>query len=101
LFRCEKAAGDSHTGNSDADANLRAMSTTASTSTAPSTLLTVAEVADALRVSGETIRRRVADRTIHGVVLGRVIRIPHAEIERLLDDVAQLRPLATDEGAHG
>jgi excisionase family DNA binding protein len=53
-------------------------------------LLKVAEVAVALRVSGETIRRRVADGTIRGVVLGRVIRIPRGELERLLDDSAHV-----------
>jgi excisionase family DNA binding protein len=51
-------------------------------------LLTMSEVAGALRVSTETVRRRVADQTIRGVVLGRVIRIPRVELERLLDDTA-------------
>jgi excisionase family DNA binding protein len=64
-----------------------------STTTAQDTsreLLKVAEVAVALRVSGETIRRRVADGTIRGFVLGRVIRIPRGELERLLDDTAHV-----------
>jgi excisionase family DNA binding protein len=49
-------------------------------------LLTVAEVASALRVSGETIRRRIGDGTIRGVRLGSVLRVPTRELERVLDD---------------
>lgn len=61
--------------------------TNVATADAPQ-MLTVSEVADALRVSTETVRRRVADQTICGVTFGRVIRIPRVELERLLDDTA-------------
>ncbi|HEU5214913.1 MAG TPA: helix-turn-helix domain-containing protein [Gaiellaceae bacterium] len=54
-------------------------------------LLTISEVASALRVSYETIRRRVSDGTIHSVTLGRVIRVPASELDRLLDDVSATR----------
>lgn len=54
-------------------------------------LLTVREVAEALRVSTETIRRHVHDGTIRAVTIGRLIRIPAPELERLLDDVAATR----------
>lgn len=47
-------------------------------------LLTVAEVASTLRVSDETIRRRVADGSLRGVRLGGIIRVPAAELERML-----------------
>jgi excisionase family DNA binding protein len=49
-------------------------------------LLTVAEVAAALRVSDETIRRRIGDGTIAGLRLGSVLRVPARELERVLED---------------
>jgi excisionase family DNA binding protein len=49
-------------------------------------LLTVAEIATALRVHPETIRRRIADGTIRAVAIGRVLRIPTTELERLLTE---------------
>lgn len=48
-------------------------------------MLTVAEVAERLRVSEETVRRRIHDGTIRAVSLGRVLRVSLAELERLLD----------------
>lgn len=47
-------------------------------------LLTVAECAKALRCSDETIRRRIHDGSLQGVRLGAVLRIPAAELERVL-----------------
>lgn len=54
-------------------------------------LLTTGEVAEALRVSAETIRRHVGDGTIRAVTIGRLIRIPASELDRLLDDVTASR----------
>ena len=54
-------------------------------------LLTVSEVAAALRVSTETIRRHVHDGSIRAVTIGRLMRIPAPELERLLDDVNATR----------
>ena len=57
-----------------------------------------AELADALRVHPETIRRRIADGTIRAMAIGRVLRVPATELERLLDqsgfDVGEHRPVA-------
>lgn len=47
------------------------------------TLLTVAECANALRVSPETIRRHFDDGTLAGVRLGSVRRVFASELERL------------------
>jgi excisionase family DNA binding protein len=58
------------------------------TAAAPPALLTTQEVADALRVSSETIRRHVHDGTVRAVTIGRVIRIPASELDRLFDDVS-------------
>ena len=46
---------------------------------------TVQQAAEALNISEHTIRAWVARRKIGYVRLGRAIRIPIAEIERLLD----------------
>jgi excisionase family DNA binding protein len=62
-----------------------------STATSRPDLLTTQEVADALRVSTETIRRHVHEGAIAAVRLGTVIRIPVYELERLLADVAATR----------
>ena len=55
-------------------------------------LLTVGEVAAALRISTETIRRHVHDGTIRAITVGRVIRIPASELERLLDGLEHRQP---------
>jgi excisionase family DNA binding protein len=47
-------------------------------------LLTIAEVASSLRVSDETIRRRVADGSLRSVRFGGIIRVPALEPERVL-----------------
>ena len=55
----------------------------------PPTLLTVKEVAHDLRVSDATIHRRINDGTLHAVRLGAVVRVPAAEITRLLEPSEQ------------
>ena len=46
--------------------------------------LKVAEVAEALGLSVACVRAWIASRRIGFVRLGRAIRIPHAEVERLI-----------------
>jgi excisionase family DNA binding protein len=48
-------------------------------------LLTTGEVATALRITSQTVRNRVADGTLRSVRIGDVIRIPAAEVTRLLE----------------
>lgn len=48
-------------------------------------LLTVHEVARALRCSDETIRRRVADGTLKSIRLAGITRIPESELARVLN----------------
>jgi excisionase family DNA binding protein len=52
------------------------------------TLLTVREFAEAVRISEQTIRRRVNDGTLQAVKLGALMRIPTSELERLLGEPA-------------
>lgn len=66
------------------------MSRHTTTAEAP-TLLTISEVASALRISYETARRRVADGTVRSIALGCVIRVPASELERIIDDVSATR----------
>jgi excisionase family DNA binding protein len=47
-------------------------------------LLTVREAAAVLNVSTETIRRRLKDGELRGVQLGRVLRVPASEVDRVL-----------------
>jgi excisionase family DNA binding protein len=47
-------------------------------------LPTVRETASVLHVSTETIRRRLKDGQLHGVRLGKVIRVPASEVDRVL-----------------
>ena len=58
--------------------------------------LTVKQAAEALNVSPHTIRAWVAKRTIGYVKLQRALRIPRAEIERMLlrGMVPPIRPAA-------
>ena len=53
-------------------------------------LLSVPQVAERLGVTGSCIRRWILERKITTVKLGRLIRIPSAEIERLIS--SGLRP---------
>lgn len=46
--------------------------------------LTTTEVAEALGISRRTVLRRVRDGSIRAMTLGRAVRIPRAEVERLL-----------------
>lgn len=55
-----------------------------------SELLTVPEFADVLRVKPSCIRRWIQEHKITTVKLGRVVRIPASEIERLIN--SGLRP---------
>ena len=57
--------------------------------TTRSELLTVREVATALRVSEETVRRRFDDGELRGVRLGSVRRILASELDRLAQPVEQ------------
>lgn len=48
-------------------------------------LMSLAETAEMLGVSAKTLRRRIADGTIHGYRVGRLIRVDLNEVrERLL-----------------
>jgi len=47
--------------------------------------LTIEQAAQLLGVSPSTVRNRVTDGTIRAVKLGRLIRIPRAELERLIE----------------
>jgi excisionase family DNA binding protein len=47
-------------------------------------LLTVREAASVLHVSTETIRRRLKDGELQGVRLGKVMRVPASEVDRVL-----------------
>ena len=58
-------------------------------------LLTVAEVATRLGLKPATIRRRILERRIAYVKLGRAVRIPTEAVEALI--AASYRP-AIDEG---
>jgi len=49
-------------------------------------LLTVQEVARNLRVSDETVRRRIRDGSLGAVQFGSIIRVPSAELNRLLGE---------------
>jgi excisionase family DNA binding protein len=48
-------------------------------------LLTTGEAATALRVTSQTIRRRIDDGTIHAVRLGGIVRIPATELDRVIE----------------
>jgi excisionase family DNA binding protein len=48
-------------------------------------LLTVGEVASSLRISDATVHRRIADGSLRSVRLGTIVRIPVAEVTRLLE----------------
>lgn len=54
------------------------------TATRAGELLTVPEVADALRVSAATIRNWIAQGTVLAVNVGRQYRIPRRELDRML-----------------
>jgi excisionase family DNA binding protein len=49
-------------------------------------LLTVKEAAEDLGLSVHTIRSWVAQRTLASVRLGRAVRVPETEIQRLIDE---------------
>ena len=48
------------------------------------TLLSVSQVAERLGVTGACIRRWILERKISTVKLGRLIRVPASEIDRLI-----------------
>jgi excisionase family DNA binding protein len=54
-------------------------------------LLTAEEFSDALNITVSCTRRWILERRIETVKLGRLIRIPHTELERLIN--AGLRPV--------
>ncbi len=63
-------------------------------------LLTVQEVAEALRVQPATIRAWILRRTrINSVRVGRAVRVPEAEVERLLRN--GLRPARKPQAKGG
>jgi excisionase family DNA binding protein len=51
----------------------------------PSVLLSVQEFADALNITVACARRWILERRVTTVKLGRLIRIPAAEVQRLID----------------
>lgn len=59
----------------------------------PCVLLSVTEFASALNVTVACTRRWILERKITTVKLGRLIRIPMSEVERLID--SGLRPAQT------
>jgi excisionase family DNA binding protein len=61
-------------------------------------LLTVQEFAEALGVTVSCARRWVLERKIATTKLGRLIRIPASECERLINE--GLRPARHTEGGH-
>ena len=59
---------------------------------APKTVYTCAEVADLLRISERYVRYLIERGQIGGMRLGRVVRVPASEVQRLLEEA---RPTAT------
>lgn len=53
-------------------------------------LLTVAEFADNLRITHSCARRWILERRIESIKIGRLVKIPRSEVERLI--TAGLRP---------
>ena len=49
---------------------------------------TVDELSDALKVNHVTIRRMIRDKQLKTIRIGRVIRIPATELERILNGAA-------------
>lgn len=49
-------------------------------------MFTAAEVADILQVHLVTVRRMIASNKIHAVHIGRTVRIPAAELDRLMNE---------------
>lgn len=47
-------------------------------------LLTVDEFADLLRVTSACVRRWLLEKRVASVKIGRLIRIPHSEVERIV-----------------
>ncbi len=63
-----------------------------------SNLLTVAEAASALAIKPATVRAHLLRRRLTYVKVGRCVRIPAAEIERILrDGMVPRRPLKTED----
>jgi excisionase family DNA binding protein len=60
-------------------------------------LVTVKATADSLSVSVKTVRRRIADGTIASVTIGRSVRIPMSEVERLAATGASRRQRSNDK----
>jgi excisionase family DNA binding protein len=54
-------------------------------------LLSVEEFSATLKITGSCTRRWILERRIATVKLGRLVRIPHTELERLIN--AGLRPV--------
>jgi excisionase family DNA binding protein len=65
----------------------------------PSVLLSVQEFADALNITVACARRWVLERKITTVKLGRLIRIPASEVERLVN--SGLRPARSSKAVNG
>jgi excisionase family DNA binding protein len=61
---------------------------TAGPETTAHPLMTVSEVARALRVSEMTVRRAIHAQTIPSVAVGRAYRIPRAYVTRVLDEAS-------------
>lgn len=50
------------------------------------TMMTVVEVAEALRVSTATVRRHLISGDLHGVKVGKSWRVPLSEVDRVLSN---------------
>jgi excisionase family DNA binding protein len=59
------------------------------TADTPRQAVPVAEVARALSISRATAHRRIADGSIHAIRIGPTVRVPVAELRRLLDGGAR------------
>lgn len=57
-------------------------------------LLTVEQVAERLNLSPKTVRNWLGRRSLASVRLGRLVRIPSSDVERLLEE--GLRPALTE-----
>ena len=58
-------------------------------------LLTPAECAVILRLALPTIRKRIQDRTLESVKIGRAVRVRRSAVEQLIKD--SIRPAVGDE----
>ncbi|WP_044492610.1 helix-turn-helix domain-containing protein [Nesterenkonia massiliensis] len=68
------------------------MATQDKKSSADQQLVSLAEAAEQIGVSVKTIRRRIADGTVHGYRVGRLVRVDLRELEeRLLVEIPSMK----------